>query len=85
MTGLVPTPGLVTYSFESGSWTNAMDTPHLTSSRAVEWASMEFVPGLGPNGLVVVIGGVTSDLASSAPGNEQRPMDQITVFDPVTL
>ncbi|KAL8868369.1 MAG: hypothetical protein Q9174_005035, partial [Haloplaca sp. 1 TL-2023] len=78
LTGFVPTPGLVAYSFGNESWSNVTDTPHLTSSGAIEWASMEFVPSLGPNGLMVVIGGETSDLASYSPGNEQRPMDQIT-------
>ncbi|KAI4109723.1 MAG: hypothetical protein L6R37_000410 [Teloschistes peruensis] len=84
LAGFVPTPGLLTYSFGNGTWANVTDTPNLSPSGAIEWPGMEFVP-FGPNGLMVVIGGETSDLTSYNPGGEQRSMTDITVFDPVTL
>ncbi|KAI4257003.1 MAG: hypothetical protein LQ352_001831 [Teloschistes flavicans] len=84
LAGFVPTPGLLTYSFDNGTWANVTDTPNLSSSGAVEWPGMELVP-FGPNGLMVVIGGETSDLTSYTPGGEERSMTEITLFDPVTL
>ncbi|KAL8729791.1 MAG: hypothetical protein Q9166_004514 [cf. Caloplaca sp. 2 TL-2023] len=84
LTGFVATPGSLAYSFSNGTWANVTDMPNLTTSGAIEWASMKFVP-LGPNGLMVVIGGETSDLTSYTPGAQERPMRQIMVFDPVTL
>ncbi|KAL8953759.1 MAG: hypothetical protein Q9222_000376 [Ikaeria aurantiellina] len=80
----VPTPGLLTYSFDNGTWANVTDTSYISDSGAIEWPGMEFVP-FGPNGLMLVIGGETSGLASYAPGNQERSMTQITLFDPITL
>ncbi|KAL8997747.1 MAG: hypothetical protein Q9169_003076 [Polycauliona sp. 2 TL-2023] len=84
LTDFVPTPGLLSYSFHDGLWANITDTPHISDSGAIEWAGMEYVP-FGPQGLMVVIGGETSDLTVYRPGSRGRSMTQITVFDPLTL
>lgn len=83
-TGFVPTPGLLTYDFGNMTWSNVTATPYVSSSGAVEWPGMELIP-FGPNGLMVVIGGETSALTSYTPGDQERSMTQITLFDPVTL
>ena len=84
LAGFVPTPGLLTYDFGNGTWANTTNTPCVSSSRAIEWSSMELAP-FGPNGLMVIIGGETSDLTSYNPGAQERSMTQITLFDPVTF
>ncbi|KAL8828181.1 MAG: hypothetical protein Q9170_006711 [Blastenia crenularia] len=80
----VPTPGLLTYDFGNGTWANVANIPHVSTSKAIEWSAMELVP-FGPNGLMIVIGGETSNLTGYAPGEQGRTMAQITVFEPVTL
>lgn len=84
LTGFVPTPGMVMYHFGNGTWGNFTETPGFSDSGAIEWPGMIKAP-FGPNGLVVVFGGETSDLTSYTPGEKERWMTKITLFDPVTL
>ncbi|KAL8711440.1 MAG: hypothetical protein Q9220_004098 [cf. Caloplaca sp. 1 TL-2023] len=84
LVSFVPTPGLLTYSFDNGTWANVTNTSYISDSGAIEWPGMDFVP-FGPNGLMVVIGGETSALTQYTPGGQERSMTQITLFDPITL
>lgn len=84
LTGFAPTPGVLTYDFRDKTWVNVTDTPYVSDSKAIEWSGIELAP-LGPNGLMVVVGGDTSDLMSYTPGAQPRNMSQITLFDPVTM
>lgn len=84
LTGFVPTPGMVMYHFGNSTWGNFTETPGFSDSGAIEWPGMIKVP-FGPNGLIVVFGGETSDLTSYTPGEKERWMTKITLFDPVTL
>ena len=79
----VPTPGLITYDFSSGTWGNVTGTPIVSDTGAIEWPGIVEAP-FGPNGVVVVIGGETSDLTSYTPGEKERWMSKITVYDPAS-
>ena len=79
----VPTPGIVTYDFQNGMWSNTTATRKSKARETFLWGGAEFVP-LGPNGLIVMFGGESSQPQSYIPGDEQRSMSNITLFDPVT-
>ena len=80
--GFVPTPGLVSYDSSSSSWTNSSTVNGPSPLGTVEWAGLEAVP-FGPNGLLAVIGGDTSDFSTYVPAQNRRDMSSITVYDPV--
>lgn len=83
--GFVPTPGLVTYSFDNGSWTNSTaGFNNLGGEGSWEWGGMEYIPTFGPNGIVVMWGGETSNTTSYVFGAQLRTMNEITLLDPVT-
>lgn len=79
----VPTPGIITYEFQNGMWSNSTATREFKASETFLWGGAEFVP-LGPNGLIVMFGGESSQPQRYIPGEEQRSMSEITLFDPVT-
>lgn len=79
----IPTPGIVTYDFKSGVWSNTTDTGKFKTREVFLWGGMESVP-LGPNGLVVMFGGESSEPQRYTPGANQRSMSKITLFDPAT-
>lgn len=84
VTSYVPLPGIVEYSFSNGSWTNSTSTAGINPNGAFEWGGMEYLPTLGPNGMLVFWGGERSGLDGYSPGADERPMDVITLMDPVT-
>lgn len=83
VTSFVPTPGIVDFDFKSSSWSNNTDTLALSTSGTLMWGAMEPVP-FGPNGLLAVFGGDTSNSNSYVPGQDKNAMNVIHLFDPVT-
>jgi len=66
LTSFVPTPGLVEFDTKTREWTNNTDTKSISPSGTFMWGAMESVP-FGPNGLMVVFGGETSDSTEYVP------------------
>ena len=82
-----PTPNLVTYEFATGAWANmTLDRtlPLGIPNGSLEWAGMEYLPKLGPNGMLVIWGGETSNNTGYIPGSNERPMTNIVLHDPVS-
>ena len=83
----VPTPNLVTYEFATGAWANVTldrSLPLGMPNGSIEWAGMEYLPKLGPNGMLVIWGGETSNNTGYIPGSNERPMTNIVLHDPVS-
>ena len=76
-----PTPGIVSYNYGNGSWSNDTTT-HYSQYATAEWAGMQFVSSLGPEGVVVIFGGDTSGLATYSAGENLRSMANIVVYEP---
>ena len=87
LTSFLPTPGLITYEFATGIWTNSsLDStlPLGIPNGTIEWGGMEYLPNFGPNGMLVIWGGETSDKTTYTPGAEPRPMNSVALYDPVS-
>lgn len=82
----IPAPGLITYDFASGAWTNSTTgLTNLDSQGNFYYGGMEFLPTFGPNGLILIWGGDTSNNTLYWTGSSpQRPMNTMTLLDPVT-
>ena len=81
-----PTPGLVSYEFATGAWANVTLDPTLPlgiPNGSIEWAGMEYLPKLGPSGMLVIWGGETSNTSMYEPDGQARPMTNIVLYDPV--
>jgi len=77
----IPARGIISYSYRNGSWSN--DTAAGYSQYATaEWGGVQFVPSLGPEGVLVMFGGDTSTATAYSPGEYLRPMTNITVYEP---
>ena len=83
----IPTPGLITYDFATGAWTNTTLDPSLPlgiPNGSIEWAGMEWLPNFGPNGMLVIWGGeTTTNLSMYLPTTLMRPMNNVALYDPV--
>ena len=83
----IPTPGLITYDFATGAWTNTTLDPSLPlgiPNGSIEWAGVEWLPNFGPNGMLVIWGGeTTTNLSMYLPTTLMRPMNNIALYDPV--
>lgn len=80
----VPTPGLIEYNFQNSSWTNSTaGITNISQDGSFEWGGMEYIP-FGPNGLLVMWGGETSESSIYIPGAEEQPMHTVTLLDPIT-
>ena len=80
----IPTPGLVEYHFDHGTWANStIGITNVGEAGSFEWGGLEYVP-FGPNGLLVIWGGETSNATKYTPGYQERPMNQVTLLDPIT-
>ncbi|CAH0051150.1 unnamed protein product, partial [Clonostachys solani] len=70
--------GYVTYNFTAKTWTNHTDVPDAIKS---PWAATAtYIPDVGPNGVIVLIGGLSST-------NSPLAIDFGTIYlmDPVTM
>ena len=79
----VPIPGLVSYNTTSGMWSN-MSTNGFTDSGTSMFGQLHFVPGFGPAGLLVALGGQTSGKTQWVPSNDFVSLQSVNIFDPVT-
>ena len=83
--GAYDAPGIVSYSFSNGTWAN--DTAAISSvvsDGSFQWGGMEYLSTLGPNGMIVLWGGQTTETGSYELGSQLLPMNTITLYDPVT-
>ena len=76
--------GVVSYSLASGTWANDTSTSAIEADGYFQWGGMEYLPRLGPNGMIVYWGGQTTGSSSYGLPGELRSMNKITLFDPVT-
>lgn len=84
LNNFVPLPGLVECNFNDWTWSNSSaGITALSQTGSFEWGGLEYVP-FGPNGLLVMWGGETSNNSIYFPGVESRPMNTVTLLDPVT-
>lgn len=75
-----PVKGFLEFNFTTQIWTNHSSGPW-SDSGSLRSAAAVHVPTFGPNGLVMLLGGVDQ----AAPGGEEyMPMDNVTFMDPVT-
>ncbi|CAH0017150.1 unnamed protein product [Clonostachys rhizophaga] len=73
-----PVPGFVTYNFTAKTWTNHTDVPNAVKS---PWAATaNFISGFGPNGIIVLLGGL-----SKAKSPLAVDFGTIYLMDPVTM
>lgn len=76
-------PGLVTFDFASGKWSNLSTIGTYSASGLAVGGSSQFVPLYGKSGVILMIGGSIP----SAPGDTDGPLrvlSNITVFDVAT-
>lgn len=79
----VPMPGLVAYNFTTHTWSNSSQgITNISSTGSFEFGAIEAVP-FGPNGLLAMFGGESSNSSIYSAG-EERLMNMITLVDPVT-
>ncbi|KAI9766650.1 MAG: hypothetical protein M1839_004790 [Geoglossum umbratile] len=79
--GFIPIPGLQTYNYTSGAWSNNSALGYSKFGTA-QVGGMVHVPSWGPAGLLVIVGGQTSPLTSWSDGGTMVSMSNITVFEP---
>ncbi|KAI9774109.1 MAG: hypothetical protein M1840_005202 [Geoglossum simile] len=79
--GFIPIPGLQTYSYTTGEWSNRSAIGYSKFGTA-QAGGMVHVPTWGPSGLLVMVGGQTSPLNLWSDGGTMVPMSNITVFEP---
>ncbi|KAK6389168.1 hypothetical protein LTR65_006930 [Meristemomyces frigidus] len=79
-----PVPGLVVFNMSTNSWSNISasgDSGYSTYGTAF-LGSAQFAPSFGSQGVVLFVGGQTSDRESAAITSPKRPFSQIGIFDP---
>jgi hypothetical protein len=69
LSDFVLTPGIVTYNFKDQVWSNTTDTGEASRHETFLWGGVESVP-FGPNGLIVIFGGESSQPQNYTPGAE---------------
>ena len=79
--GAVPVPGLVIYNSSSQVWHNVSALGYSYDGTAIDGAA-QFVPSFGPNGLLLVVGGTVSPLASYSP--TLTSTNTISLYDAVS-
>src|SRR5579862_2928076 len=79
--GFIPIPGLQSYNYTTGAWTNNSALGYSTFGTA-QAGGMVHIPTWGPAGILVMVGGQTSPLNTWSDGGIMVPMSNITVFDP---
>jgi Kelch motif len=82
--GFLPIPGIVSYNIETGTWKNESALGYSTYGTAI-YGEMQFVPNVGKEGLLVVLGGSTSDAVRwTNRGSNYISFERINMFDPAT-
>lgn len=71
-------PGLVLYDTETGTWKNESNSSY-TASGTVSSVQMQFVPAFGRDGMLIALGGATSDrIKFIDDGSNYLSFDEIT-------
>lgn len=82
LTSFQPIPGLVSYNTTSNQWSNDSATGFSTYGTA-EYGQMHYVPGFGSEGILVVVGGETSNqIAWTDTGSNLLSFATINIYDP---
>ncbi|KAH0563239.1 hypothetical protein GP486_002194 [Trichoglossum hirsutum] len=79
--GFVPIPGIQSYNYTSGAWSNNSALGYSKFGTA-QLGGMVHVPTWGPAGILVVIGGQTSPLDKWGDDTTMVPLSNISVFEP---
>jgi hypothetical protein len=78
-----PSPGLISYNTTSAWWSN-LTTDGFTDSGTFMFGQLQYVPGFGTAGLLVALGGQTSDRTTWAPAQNLLSFQSVNIFDPVS-
>jgi hypothetical protein len=82
--GYVPTSGITFYNTETGIWKNESANSYSTFGTAL-FGQMQFLPNVGDKGLLIAIGGSTSDVTEwTVKGSNYISFQSISIFDPAT-
>ncbi|KAJ9659749.1 hypothetical protein H2201_007185 [Coniosporium apollinis] len=85
----VPLLGLVSFNMTSGAWRNDSSIGYSSNGMGL-WGHMQYVPGFGIDGLLVMFGGQSISPDLYQPGTfsnanpEFIPFDNITIYDPAS-
>ncbi|CAI6094962.1 unnamed protein product [Clonostachys chloroleuca] len=74
-------PGFVSFNFTTKKWTNHTDAP-FSSKGTLVYASATYLPGVGPNGIITLLGGQGQSVPK---GSEPISFQTVHFLDPVTL
>ncbi|KAB2574686.1 hypothetical protein DBV05_g6600 [Lasiodiplodia theobromae] len=78
-----PVPGLVSFDWESGAWSNESATPFTTYGTAVS-GQMHFVPTFGEGGLLMMFGGESTTPTTWDEKSGQLQFNNVTMYEPET-
>ena len=82
--GYIPTPGIVSYDIEAGTWKNESAVGYSAYGTAM-YGQMQFVPQGGEGGLLIVVGGGTSDAVEwTDRGANYISFAETNIFHPAT-
>lgn len=81
---LVPTPGIISYDIDARVWKNESAVGYSAYGTAM-FGQMQFVPHIGKDGLLIVLGGATSDVVNwEDRGTNYISFQNINMFDPAS-
>ncbi|KAH9887747.1 hypothetical protein F4778DRAFT_755913 [Xylariomycetidae sp. FL2044] len=75
-------PGIVSYNFQSGQWSNSSSTDFEGYGTNL-YGLAEFIP-FGPNGLLLFLGGAETPVDATQDSIIQLSWNTLTLYDPVT-
>ncbi|KAK4979451.1 hypothetical protein LTR28_004571 [Elasticomyces elasticus] len=78
---LIPQPGLIIYNFTTNRWQNITAHGYSIYGTA-HYGGAEFVPIFGPQGVLIALGGWTSNPVSLDYSASVTPMERIAIFEP---
>ena len=82
-----PLPGIVSYDITANSWSN-ISSQSFTQSDSERYGQMEFVPGFGPAGLLISMGGgiygESGTLRVQSLSSLLSTFQQVTIFEPTS-
>jgi hypothetical protein len=79
-------PGMVTFDMNTKTWTNDSDTATLSPYEMIAAGGAHFASNLGPNGLILALGGVAHPVVGAVdwPGADPIDWKNLVFFDPET-
>ena len=79
----VPSPGLISYNTTS-AWWSQLTTDGFTDSGTSMFGQLQYVPGFGTAGLLIALGGQTSERTTWTPTQNLLSFQSVNIFDPVS-